>query len=103
MRLRRDADEFLFLVRPINPQVSRYLDSVRLGLVEYETLRSRRSGVQAAFALMFTLIGLIIILAAVFVGLSFANRLVMPIRRLIDAANEVAGGQSERDRAYPRQ
>ncbi len=64
---------------------------MRLGLVEYETLRARRSGVQAAFALMFTLIGLIIILAAVFVGL-FANRLVMPIRRLIDAANEVAGG-----------
>src|SRR5947209_11786439 len=41
---------------------------------------------------MYTVITLIVLLSAVWIGLNFANRLAAPIRRLIGAANLVATG-----------
>jgi two-component system nitrogen regulation sensor histidine kinase NtrY len=41
---------------------------------------------------MYALISLVLLLAAVWLGLNFANRLVAPIRRLITAADLVASG-----------
>ena len=76
---------------------------------EYAAIESRRLGVQVAFALMYTVIALIVLLSAVWIGLNFANRLVAPIRRLIGAANVVSTGnlyvrvpvrQSEGDLAH---
>ncbi len=58
---------------------------------------------------MYTVIALIVLLSAVWIGLNFANRLVAPIRRLIGAANAVSEGnlyvrvpvrQSEGDLAH---
>ena len=56
------------------------------------TLEERRIGVQIAFALMFTVIALTVLLSSVWIGFAFANRLVAPIRRLIGAANIVSTG-----------
>ena len=47
---------------------------------------------QVAFASMFALIALIVLLSAIWFGLNFANRLVAPIRRLIHATDQVATG-----------
>ena len=55
-------------------------------------LEARRLGIQIAFALMFAVIALIVLLSAAWIGLDFANRLVAPIRRLIGAANVVSTG-----------
>jgi two-component system nitrogen regulation sensor histidine kinase NtrY len=43
-------------------------------------LESRRLGIQVAFALMFAVIALTILMASVLIGLNFANWLVAPIR-----------------------
>jgi two-component system nitrogen regulation sensor histidine kinase NtrY len=59
---------------------------------EYANLEARRLGIQVAFALMFAVIALIVLLSAAWIGLDFANRLVAPIRRLIGAANVVSTG-----------
>jgi len=55
-------------------------------------LEASRFGVQLAFALMYTVIALTVLLAAAWLGLNFANRLVAPIRRLIGAANVASTG-----------
>ncbi len=56
------------------------------------TLEARRVGIQIAFGLMYTVIALIVLLSAVWIGLNFANYLVAPIRRLIGAAQVVSTG-----------
>jgi two-component system nitrogen regulation sensor histidine kinase NtrY len=48
--------------------------------------------VQVAFASMYALIAMILLLSAIWLGLSFANRLVAPIRRMIHATDQVASG-----------
>jgi two-component system nitrogen regulation sensor histidine kinase NtrY len=90
--LREYEDTFLYLARPIDPKVIQYLRQTQESVIEYQGLEARRFGVQVAFALMYALISLILLLAAVWLGLNFANRLVAPIRRLITAADLVASG-----------
>jgi two-component system nitrogen regulation sensor histidine kinase NtrY len=85
-------DSFLYLVRPIDPKVIQYLRQTQESVIEYQGLEARRFGVQVAFALMYAVIALILLLSAVWIGLNFANRLVAPIRRLITAADLVASG-----------
>jgi two-component system nitrogen regulation sensor histidine kinase NtrY len=85
-------DTYLYVARPIDPRVIQYLHLTEDSLLEYRSLEDRRFGVQIAFALMYAVIALILLLAAVWIGLNFANRLVAPIRRLITAADLVASG-----------
>jgi len=85
-------DTFLYMVRPVDPRVLRYLQQTQESVSEYQSLDARRFGVQVAFALMYGVIALILLLSAVWLGLNFANRLVAPIRRLITAADLVASG-----------
>jgi two-component system nitrogen regulation sensor histidine kinase NtrY len=85
-------DAYLYAVRPIDPRVVQYLRQTEESVVEYQGLEARRFGVQVAFALMYALIALILLLAAIWIGFNFANRLVAPIRRLITAADLVASG-----------
>jgi two-component system nitrogen regulation sensor histidine kinase NtrY len=85
-------DTFLYVARPIDPAVLHYLRETEAGVAEYAGLDQRRFGVQIAFALMYTVISLILLLSAVWVGLNFANTLVAPIRRLITAADQIATG-----------
>src|SRR4051794_13344189 len=85
-------DRYLFVARPFDPKVAQYLRETQAGATEYRALEERRFGVQVAFALMFITIALVVLLAAIWIGLAFANRLVEPIRRLINAADQVADG-----------
>ena len=85
-------DNYLYVTRLLDPRVVPQLQATRESVTEYAAIEARRVGVQVAFALMYTVIALIVLLSAVWIGLNFANRLVAPIRRLIGAANLVSTG-----------
>jgi len=92
IKLRNFTDTYLYIARALDPRVIAQLRETRASVSEYANLESRRLGVQVAFGLMYTVIALIVLLSAVWIGLNFANRLVAPIRRLIGAANIVSTG-----------
>jgi two-component system, NtrC family, nitrogen regulation sensor histidine kinase NtrY len=85
-------DMYLYVARMLNPRVVQQLIATQESVGEYANLEARRLGIQVAFALMFTVIALIVLLSSAWIGLDFANRLVAPIRRLIGAANVVSTG-----------
>jgi two-component system nitrogen regulation sensor histidine kinase NtrY len=85
-------DLWLFVVRGVDPRATHYLRMTEAAAAEYIALDRRRFGVQVAFGLMYLVIGLTLLLAAIWIGLAFANRLVSPISRLIGAADQVAAG-----------
>jgi len=76
----------------LDPRVVQQLRATQESVGEYANLEARRLGIQIAFALMFAVIALIVLLSSAWIGLDFANRLVAPIRRLIGAANVVSTG-----------
>ena len=92
IKLHDFGDDYLYLTRLLDPNVVPQLQATRESASEYSAIEARRYGVQIAFALMYTVIALTVLLSAVWVGLDFANRLVAPIRRLIGAANVVSTG-----------
>jgi two-component system, NtrC family, nitrogen regulation sensor histidine kinase NtrY len=92
VKLRGYDDTYLYVARPLDARVIEQLEATRDSVKDFANLEARRVGVQIAFALMYTVITLIVLLSAVWIGLNFANRLVAPIRRLIGAANLVSTG-----------
>jgi two-component system nitrogen regulation sensor histidine kinase NtrY len=83
---------YLYVVGLLDPEVIQQLNATRQSVAQYADLELHKVGIQIAFALMFGIIALIVLLSAAWIGLDFANRLVAPIRRLIGAANVVSTG-----------
>ena len=92
IKLRGYDDAYLHVTRPLDPQVVAQLRQTQASVSDFASLEARRLGVQLAFAMMYTVIALTVLLSAAWLGLNFANRLVAPIRRLIGAANIVSTG-----------
>ncbi len=92
VKLPKYDDYFLYITRLLDPRVVPQLRATRESASEYAAIAARRVGVQVAFALMYTVIALTVLLSAVWIGLNFANVLVAPIRRLIGAATVVSTG-----------
>ena len=92
IKLRGYDNAFLSIIRPLDPRVVAQLRDTQATVSDFAGLQERRFGVQLAFALMYTIIALAVLLSAAWLGLNFANRLVTPIRRLIGAANIVSTG-----------
>ena len=92
VKLRGYDDMYLYVARLLDPRVVQQLRATQESVGEYANLEARRLGIQIAFALMFAVIALIVLLSSAWIGLDFANRLVAPIRRLIGAANVVSTG-----------
>src|SRR5437868_6839989 len=92
IRLHAFNDTFLYVARLLDPRVVAQLKQTETSVAEYAQVESRRLGIQVAFALMFAVIALTILMASVLIGLNFANWLVAPIRRLMGAAIVVSTG-----------
>src|SRR3954452_16444044 len=92
VRLRSFDDTFLYVARLLDPRVVGQLRQTEASVAEYAQIEARRLGIQVAFALMFAVIALTILMASVLIGLNFANWLVTPIRNLMSAANVVSTG-----------
>ena len=87
-----NPDLFLYVARSIDKRILGYLAEAESASADYEIAQIRRASVQLAFALMYSGVALILLLSAIWFGVSFANRLVEPIRRLIGAADQVGRG-----------
>src|SRR5262249_33123766 len=81
IKLRGYEDTFLFVMRRVDPRVIEVGRQAKAVLAAFDDLQSHRLGFQLAFALMFAVIALSVLLSAVWVGLNFVNLLVAPIRR----------------------
>ena len=82
----------LYTVQSVDPTVLNSLALMNEITDEYRVLQANRVPLQIAFALLYVGICLTILLAAIWTGISVAERLMTPIRRLIGAADRVRAG-----------
>lgn len=92
MKLPSYDGAFLYVAREVDPLAVEFPAVARGAAVEYLGIDARRKGVQIAFASMYALISVILLLSAIWLGLNFANGLVAPIRRMIHATDQVSSG-----------
>ena len=82
----------LLIGRQVDPQILDHMARTELAVAEYQRLDENRSGLQVTFALIFALVALLVLSAAVLIGLVLANQIARPVGRLIQAAERVRAG-----------
>jgi len=85
-------DAYLLIVRVVDPAAFSYYQRNKGAVSEYHQLEQNRWKLQVIFALLYGMVTLVMLLAAIWSGLWAANRLVRPISNLIDAAGKVSEG-----------
>ncbi len=92
IRMQALNDAYLLVVRTVDPHVLAYYQHTVDAVSEYKRLEQNRSQVQLVFAALYGAVSLLILLAAIWLGLWAANSLVRPMSRLIGAAERVSHG-----------
>jgi len=82
----------LMVGRPIDPAILAYMQRTEQAVSEYTRLDDNRSWLQIAFAWIFAIVALLVLLAAGLIGLVLANQIARPIGTLINAAERVRSG-----------
>ncbi len=85
-------DAYLLVVRAVDPKVFGYYRRSRSAVDEYTKLEENRSEIQGSFAVLYAIVFLVILTAAIWMGLWLANGLVRPVSNLIRAAERVSEG-----------
>jgi len=85
-------DAYLLIARPVDPEVYRWYQRIKTEVGEFKRLDQMHTRIQLIFAALYAIVSLVVLLAAIWLGLWAANRLVRPISGLIVAAERVSGG-----------
>lgn len=83
---------FLFVARGVSSKVVGQLQRTQEAVAEYFETRRRRGVFTFVHGIIYFMISLTSLLAAIWAGMWFAGRFVAPVRRLIGAAQEVSRG-----------
>ncbi len=85
-------DIYLYSARVMPQNIIKQLIETDVAVREYSAMEARRFETQLTFALIYIILTLVILLSAIWLGLSLADRLVRPIGRLIRATEQLGEG-----------
>lgn len=86
------GDAFLYMVRPLKPGLLAQMRNGEESILAYREAQASRERIQASFALSYIETALLVLVGAVWLGMSAASSISGPIGRLVEAADKVAGG-----------
>ncbi len=86
------SDRYLYVTRDVNGDILNLLDETKATVKLYQQLESDRGKLLFEFALIYLGFAVVVILAAMWLGLWFAEKLSRPVGRLASAVQRVAGG-----------
>ncbi|MCB1556997.1 MAG: HAMP domain-containing protein, partial [Alphaproteobacteria bacterium] len=92
VRLEGFPDAYLVVGRAVDPVVLSYVTETHEAAAAYEALENQRSNLQIKITLVFVVVALLLLLAAVWFALIVARQLVTPIGELVTAADRVRSG-----------
>jgi two-component system nitrogen regulation sensor histidine kinase NtrY len=83
---------YLYVGRFLEPKVLAHRRETQLAAAQYAELEGKRAGLQITFSLIFILVAMLFLAAAVVIGINFAAQLADPISHLVGAAERVGAG-----------
>ena len=92
IELDRDKNVFLYVGRMVDKEVLKHMSRHQNIYNFYKRLEENKSILQITFALVYILVSLLLLLAAVWIGMMFASRLTGPISAIINVSEKVRGG-----------
>ena len=92
VKLDKFFDRYLYVTRAVDGEILNLLDDTRETVALYNQLESERGKLLFEFGLLYLGFALILIIAAIWLGMWFAERLSRPVGRLAGAAQRVGAG-----------
>lgn len=92
IKLRGYEETYLFVARPVDAEVLAYMRLTDENITEYRQYASNRLVFQITFTIMYVGVAVVLLLAALWIGIALANRFVDPIRNLMVASRRVSAG-----------
>jgi two-component system nitrogen regulation sensor histidine kinase NtrY len=90
--MREIPDAYLYAIVAVPPTVIEALKDTEQNSNEYIALEQNRLPFQIAFALLYIGVCVVVLLCAIWMGISVATRIVTPIRQLMSTASSVSKG-----------
>jgi two-component system nitrogen regulation sensor histidine kinase NtrY len=91
-RLRAYPDAYLYVARFVQPGMLMQLRRTEAAVADYRDADHARRAIATAFALSYLETTLLVLVGAVWLGMSAASSIAAPVARLVHAADRVAGG-----------
>ncbi|QYF87858.1 PAS domain-containing sensor histidine kinase [Brevundimonas sp. PAMC22021] len=86
------GDAYLYLVRPLRDGLIARMNNSSQSIQAYREAQDSRALIQTVFALSYLETALLVLVGAVWLGMSAASAISAPIGRLVRAADQAAGG-----------
>ncbi|GIR05905.1 MAG: putative sensor histidine kinase NtrY-like protein [Candidatus Pelagibacterales bacterium] len=95
VKLKNYENSYLFAGRSMDANVISALNDTVSAKNEYTFLENNRDQISLIFVLIYVVISLILILLSTFIGLKFAEKIVLPLSMVIKATNNISKGKYE--------
>ncbi|WP_408869659.1 sensor histidine kinase NtrY-like [Commensalibacter nepenthis] len=82
----------LLIIRPVDPTILNHMYKTEKVVDQYNMLNAKQSQIQIMFVIIFGLVALLVLAAAVLLGLYLANQIARPVGLLTLAAKKVSEG-----------
>jgi len=92
VKLDRFIDAYLLVGRFVEPRVLGHIARTEQAVNQYRMLEEHRKGLQISFVMIFVVVALLLLLAAIWLGLTLATQLARPISALIGASERIREG-----------
>lgn len=91
-RLKAFPDAYLYIARPIDKGILAHLIESEESLISYREAAKNQNRIQVIFGLSYIETALLVLVAAVWVGIAAANSIAAPVSGLVQAAGRVSAG-----------
>ncbi len=92
IKLNSFVDAYLLVGRYIDENVLAAVDRTRLAAADYQSLSIRQFDLQLSFAVMFSVVAILMVLSSLWLGLNLAHSIAGPLVRVVAVADEVRRG-----------
>ena len=92
MRLSNYKDTFVYVVKLLDPKISKYLTQSKDALSFYYTVQEKRTGIKISFAIIYIIVVTLLLFLSISVAIRFSSRFFLSINNLISASNNIGKG-----------
>ena len=92
MRLTNYENTFVYVVKFLDPKISKYLTESVDALSFYYTVQEKRTGIKISFAIIYMIVVTLLLFLSISVAIRFSSRFFVSINNLISASNNIGKG-----------
>ena len=92
MRLQAFENRFLYVVKYLDKDISKYLNESQEAINFYYTVEERSTGIKISFAIMYIIIVTLLLFISITIAIRFSSRFFRSINNLISASTAIGEG-----------